>query len=185
MLLTAIGGLVVNGLAALLLWRAGGQSMNVRAALLHVLGDALGSVAAIVGGVCVLAFDLPIGDPIASLVIAVLIVAGAVGLLRRVVRVLMQGVPDGIEVGAIEATIQETPGVASVHDLHVWALVPDVPILSAHVVLEADAEATEVVRSVGERLAEAHGVTHSTIQPEREIRHGDLDDALGVPTSKT
>lgn len=176
MLGTATLGLVVNLVVARILWSASSGSINVRAAMFHVMGDALGSVAAIVAGVLVWAFDWRLADPIASLIIAVLILIGATTLLRSALRVLMEGVPSGVDVSTLEATIVATDGVSAVHDLHVWALVPEVPILSAHVVLSNGSDACEVVRVVGDRLAEAHGITHTTIQPETHVHHAPLCD---------
>ncbi|MFK7992230.1 MAG: cation diffusion facilitator family transporter [Sandaracinaceae bacterium] len=165
MLGTASAGLVVNLVSAWFLSRAGGDSINVRAALFHVLADALGSVAAILAGVCILWFGWQLADPIASMVISVFILVGAFRLLRDTTSVLMQAAPSRLDAREIEQTIVETPGVSGVHDLHLWQLVPDVPVLTAHVVLEPGAHGTDVARRVGERLAEL-GVTHTTIQPE-------------------
>lgn len=166
MLGTACVGLLVNLASAWILARRGGDSINVRAALFHVLGDALGSVAAIVAGGFILALGWHLADPIASLIIAVLIIGGALRLLRDATNVLMEGVPAGLDIAELEATIRETAGVAEVHDLHVWALVPDMPVLSAHVVLKRGTHGTDVVRHVGERLRERHRIGHTTIQPE-------------------
>jgi cobalt-zinc-cadmium efflux system protein len=166
LVVTAGLGLLVNLASAWILSSRGGGSINVRAALFHVLSDALGSVAALVAGALVLGLGWHLADPIASLLIAVLILVGAVRLLRDTTHVLMEGVPPGLEVKEVEATIRATPGVAEVHDLHLWCLVPDQPILSAHVVLQPGEHGTDVARKVGERLAEEHGIHHSTIQPE-------------------
>lgn len=168
MLGTATAGLVVNLVSAWFLSRAGGDSINVRAALFHVLADALGSVAAIVAGALILAFGWHLADPIASMIISVFILVGAARLLRDTTSVLMQAAPPGLDAAALKRVVIETPGVRDVHDLHVWQLVPDVPVLSAHVVLEPDAQGADVARRVGERLA-TQGVTHTTIQPERPV----------------
>lgn len=166
MLLTAGLGLGVNLASAWVLASKGGGSINVRAALFHVLSDALGSVAAIVAGTLVLGWGWTMADPIASLVIAVFILWGAVRLLRDTTHVLMEGAPEGIDVQELEATIRATEGVADVHDLHVWSLVPGEVLLSAHVVLRAGAHGTDVARAVGVRLERLHGIAHATIQPE-------------------
>ncbi len=163
---TAIGGLVINGLAFLLLRRGASTNLNIRAALWHVIGDALGSVAAIVAGVAVIGWDFTLADPIASLVIATLIVIGAVRLLRETLHVLMEGVPADLDVDAVRGTIVETEGVASVHDLHLWCLSPNFPMVSAHVVLAEGHHGVEVARRVGARLEAAHGISHVTVQPE-------------------
>ena len=166
MLGTAALGLGVNIAAAWILATRGGGGINVRGALLHVIGDALGSVAAIVAGLFIVFAGWRLADPIASLVIALLICYGALRLLRETTHVLMEGTPQGLDVHDLEATILETPGVADVHDLHVWALTPGEPMLTAHVVIERGTHGTQVVKHVGDRLRRYHGVDHVTIQPE-------------------
>ena len=165
MLIAAAIGLLVNLASAWILTRHGGDSINVRAALFHVLSDALGSVAAVIAGALILAFGWTIADPIASLLIAIFILAGAYRLLRDTTHVLMEGAPRGVDVEDLEATILGTEGVDEVHDLHVWSLVPGEVLLSAHVILRAGAHGTDVAKLVGLRLA-LHGVHHATIQPE-------------------
>jgi cobalt-zinc-cadmium efflux system protein len=133
-----------------------------------VLGDALGSVAAIVAGVLLLVAELRLADPIASIVIATLIFVGAIRLLRETTHVLMEGAPEGVDLDAVERIILETDGVATVHDLHVWSLTPGEPMLSAHIVLTPDHHGVEVAREVGRRLHDVFGLEHVTIQPEAE-----------------
>ncbi len=166
MLVAATLGLVANLASAWILSRHGGSSMNVRGALMHVLSDVLGSIAAIVAGGLVLGLGWRLADPIASLLIAVLILFGALRLLRDTAHVLMEGAPEGLDVAAIERTIQQTEGVLEVHDLHVWSIVPGEPLVTAHVVLRPGAHGTGVARLVGVQLEHAHGVHHATIQPE-------------------
>ena len=166
MLATAIVGLGINLVSAYMLSRHSKDSINVRAALFHVLSDALGSVGALVAGALVLWLGWRLADPVASLMIAVLILIGALRLLRDTTHVLMEGVPPGVDVTELEATIRETEGVSALHDLHVWSLVPGEVLLSAHVVIRHGTHGTDVARLVGARLAELHGITHATIQPE-------------------
>jgi cobalt-zinc-cadmium efflux system protein len=166
MLVVATLGLGVNVIAAWVLATRGGGGINVRGAMMHVLGDALGSVAAIVAGVFLLSFGWRMADPIASLVIAVLILVGGVRLLRETTHVLMEGTPEDLDVHDLEHTILGTPGVSDVHDLHVWALTPGEPMLTAHVVIEPGTHGTQVARHVGQRLRQNHGIDHVTIQPE-------------------
>lgn len=165
LLLTAALGLVLNLVSAFILSRGHSHDLNVRSALLHVLGDALGSVAAITAGVCV-KLGYPLADPIASLVISVVLGFGSVRLLREAADVLMEATPSEVDVTALERTILETPGVSAVHDLHVWALTPGEPMLTAHVVLTPAAHGTDVAKRVGDRLSYLHGLSHVTIQPE-------------------
>ena len=168
LLYTAALGLLLNLVTAFLLARGHAHShdLNVRSALLHVLGDALGSVAAIVSGVCVLRFNFTLADPLASIAIAIVLGIGSIRLLREAADILMEATPAEVDVAALERTILETPGVAGVHDLHVWCLTPRQPMLTAHVVLTQAAHGTDVAKRVGERLSSAHSIDHVTIQPE-------------------
>jgi cobalt-zinc-cadmium efflux system protein len=166
LLYTAIGGLFLNLVSAALLMRGEKHDMNVRSALLHVLGDVLGSLAAIAAGVCVALFDFRLADPLASLAIALVLGVGSLRLLREAADVLMEATPGDVDILALERTIGETPGVAAVHDLHVWCLTPRQPMLTAHVVLKPAAHGTDVAKRVGERLHVLHGLDHVTIQPE-------------------
>jgi cobalt-zinc-cadmium efflux system protein len=166
LLYTATFGLLLNLVTALLLSRGHAHDLNVRSALLHVLGDALGSVAAIISGVCILKFNFRLADPLASIAIAIVLGIGSIRLLREAADILMEATPAEVDVAALERTILETPGVAGVHDLHVWCLTPRQPMLTAHVVLTQAAHGTDVARRVGERLSSAHSIDHVTIQPE-------------------
>jgi cobalt-zinc-cadmium efflux system protein len=165
LLYTAVIGLLLNLVAAYILSRGQGPNLNVRSALLHVLGDALGSVAAITAGICV-KLGFPLADPIASFLISVVLGFGSVRLMREASDVLMEATPSEVDVAALERTILETPGVSAVHDLHVWALTPGEPMLTAHVVLTPAAHGTDVAKRVGDRLSYLHGLNHVTIQPE-------------------
>ena len=165
LLYTAIGGLLLNLVSALLLSRGHAHDLNVRSAFLHVLGDALGSCAAIVAGVCV-KLNFPIADPIASLLISIVLGVGSLRVLREAADVLMEATPSEVDVVALERTILETPGVSAVHDLHVWCLTPGQPMLTAHVVLRPGSHGTDVAKRVGDRLGRLHGLHHVTIQPE-------------------
>ncbi len=162
-------GLLVNLAAAWLLARGHDGSINVRAALFHVAGDALGSVAALLAGLAIELWGWRLADPIASMAIAVLLVVGSVRLLLETTHVLMEGIPPGLDPRAVERTIAETPGVAEVHDLHLWALTPQTPVLTAHVVIEPGEHGVEVVRRVVERVERCHGIGHVTVQPERPL----------------
>lgn len=162
---TAVGGLLINILAAVLLSRDA-SNLNVRSALLHVMADALGSIGAIIAGLCVTYFGLLVADPLASLAIALVIGVGSLRLLREASDVLMEGTPTDLDIRALERTILDTPGVTAIHDLHVWCLTPREPMLTAHVVHSQSAHGTDVAKRVGERLHSLHGLEHVTIQPE-------------------
>jgi cobalt-zinc-cadmium efflux system protein len=165
MLAVAVGGLVVNGISGWLLAR-GSHNTNTRAALAHVVSDALGSIAAIVAALLVLAFGWTRADAVASLVISALILWGAGSLVSQTVRVLMEGVPPGVVLSDLDETIRATPGVADVHDLHAWTISDGFDAVTVHVVLDGSAHGTDVAREVGERIRTIHKVTHVTVQPE-------------------
>ncbi len=168
MLVVAVIGLGVNLVAAWNLSRGAPQNLNLRAASAHVLADAAGSVAAIVAAGLILAFGWTLSDPITSILISLLIIVGAWRLLRDATNVLMEGAPAGIEVSTLERVARETPGVRDVHDLHVWSIVEDAPVITAHVLLTPGAHGVEVARDVGRRIEETVGRAHVTVQPEAD-----------------
>lgn len=142
------------------------HDMNARAARLHVLGDALGSVAALVSGIVIAASGWTLIDPVASLAICVLIGASALRLLRESLHALMEGVPHGLSVEAIGAEMAGVQGVLSVHDLHVWTLSGSRAALSAHVVVKSLQHWEKVLHDLQARLHEKFGIDHVTLQPE-------------------
>jgi cobalt-zinc-cadmium efflux system protein len=165
MMLIAFVGMLVNGGVAWLMSR-GHVSLNVRAALLHVIGDLVSSFAALLSGIVILATGwLPI-DPILSLVIAALILVGTVGLLREALHVLMEGVPPAIELPAIGAALASLPGVVSVHDLHIWSIAPGTVALSAHLELDDLQRWPAILAAARIAMHERHGIDHVTLQPE-------------------
>lgn len=166
MLAIAAGGLAVNAIGMLLLRSGRHESLNLRGAWLHLLSDALGSAAAIAAGVLVLAFGWLAADPLASLAIAALVVRSAWSLLRETVAVLMEGAPAHIDVDRVHDAIRAIPGVASVHDLHVWTITSGLVALSCHVRADEGAVASELLRAVQRHLAEAFGIAHTTVQVE-------------------
>ncbi|TKD10014.1 cation diffusion facilitator family transporter [Polyangium fumosum] len=164
---TAVGGLVVNLLAAAVLSLGDkGHNINTRAALAHVLSDALGSVGAIVGGVLVLSLGWTRADPVISGVIALLICWGGFKLVRDTSHVLMEGSPIEVDIAHVEETLLQVPGVVGFHDLHVWSISEGFDVLTVHIVIARGFHGTDVVQAVAARMREAHGLEHCTIQPE-------------------
>lgn len=159
-------GLLINILVAWVLSRGGASSLNTRAALLHVAGDLLGSVAALIAGV-VIAFTgwMPI-DPLLSLAIAALIVTSSLRLLREALHGLMEGVPLDLSLEEIGKAIASVPGIESVHDLHVWSVAPDKPMLSAHVLVKDLKRWDAVLAEAREMLHSRYRIAHVTLQPE-------------------
>jgi cobalt-zinc-cadmium efflux system protein len=165
MLAVAVLGLVVNlASAAVLGW--GESNVNVRAALTHVLSDALGSAGAIVAAISTLYFGFAHADSLVALGIALLIAVSAVRLLRDTSRVLMEQAPAHVDLAELERLIRETPGVTDLHDLHAWAISEGFDTVTVHVVLDGEAHGTDVAQAVGRRIRERFGIAHVTVQPE-------------------
>jgi cobalt-zinc-cadmium efflux system protein len=167
----AAAGLVVNGIAALVLAERGGD-LNMRSALLHMVGDALASGAVLVAGLLLLAVPSATWlDPVSSLVVAALIVTQAAGVFRSAVAVLLESTPGDVDLGDLTTAMSDVPGVEGVHDLHVWSLSSEVRLLSAHLVLtghpsleEANVVGDQVKRAIGTPF----GIAHSTLELECE-----------------
>ncbi len=167
--LIALGGLALN--LGVLRWLAPhGHDLNARAARLHVLADALGSVTALVSGVLIAATGWTRADPIASLLICLLIAGSSLRLLRESVHALMEGVPHGLSVDAIGGEMARVEGVLSVHDLHVWMLSGSRTALSAHVVVRSMSHWDRTLTELQGRLHDKFGIDHVTLQPESGTR---------------
>lgn len=169
-LVAGLIGLVVNIVGLLLLRQGAEENLNVRGAYLEVMGDALGSVAVIISAVVILATGWYLADPLASLLIATLIVPRAVSLLRDVAEVLLESSPKDMDLDDLRRHIIESPGVSDVHDLHVWTITSGMPVMSAHVVLEPQITdldgAHAVLDGLRACLADHFDVEHSTFQIE-------------------
>jgi cobalt-zinc-cadmium efflux system protein len=166
MLVVAVGGLAVNLVVAGVLWRGRESSLNIRAAAAHVLADAVGSVAAIAAAILVLGPGWNIADPLISIPISLLILFGAWRLLRESLHVLMEGAPARIDPTQLERIVRETPGVSGLHDLHVWSIADDLPVVTVHVQLAPGHHGVQVASDVGRALEQAMGAAHVTVQPE-------------------
>ena len=161
----ALVGLAVNLVVAWVLSQ-GEHTLNSRAALLHVLGDALGSVAAIAAGVVIFTTGWTPIDPLLSLLVAALILVSALRLLREALHVLMEGVPGHVELERVGRDLASIEGVTRVHDLHVWTLSSGSVALSAHVEIRDLAGWPAVLDAARQQLEAAHGIQHVTLQPE-------------------
>ncbi|HET9507035.1 MAG TPA: cation diffusion facilitator family transporter [Gaiellaceae bacterium] len=164
-LVAGTAGLVVNVIAARLLHGAGG-GLNVRAALLHVLADLAASVGVIVAALVLLLTGWNGADPLAGLLIGLLVLAGTVGILRESVGILLEGVPRGIDARAVGAAMTAAPGVVDVHDLHIWTITSGFPALSAHVLVEPKADCHAIRRELEQLLESRFALTHTTLQVE-------------------
>lgn len=159
-------GLIVNIVAARILHVGHTSSLNVRGAYLHVLGDLLGSIGAIVAGAVIYFTGWRPADPLVSIVIALLILIGAWRLVRESADVLLEATPRYIELGDVAREIVRIPGVAEVHDLHVWTLTSGVVAMSGHAVVADPVRNQAVLEAVQARMAR-FGIQHVTMQIEQ------------------
>jgi cobalt-zinc-cadmium efflux system protein len=169
MIAVASVGLGVNLVSLFVLNRSQGESLNVRAAFVHVLGDALGSVGAVVAGVLILVANWTVADPLVSVGIGLLILYSSWGIIRDSVDILMQGTPRGMRLEEVEECLLGIEGVRQVHDLHIWTLTSGRYQLSAHLVICGDNEPHAIIDAAQTRLRERFGIGHTTVQVDREV----------------
>lgn len=168
MLVIAVAGLVVN-IAAFAILRGGDRrNLNVRGATLHVLGDLLGSLAAIAAAVVILLTGWMAIDPILSIFVALLILRGAWVLVGESWHVLMEGAPELIDTAELRAgLLRAVPGLVDIHHIHVWSLTPERPLITLHARIAETAHHDEVLHRLQHELAGHYRIEHSTIQIER------------------
>jgi cobalt-zinc-cadmium efflux system protein len=160
-------GLLVN-LAGLALLHAGrNESLNIHGAWLHLLTDALGSVSALAAAGLIWQFGWYWVDPVASMLIGLLVVYSSFDLLRESINILMESTPSHLSIAQVEAAMRELPGVAAVHDLHVWTITSGMVSLSAHVVANGSRGPRELLADVHAVLHDRFGIEHTTIQIEQ------------------
>lgn len=164
-LVVASTGLLVNLLVAWLLSRDR-ENVNTRSAFLHVLGDLLGSVAAIVAGLVITLGGPTITDPLLSMLVGGLILRSTIGVLRETTPVLLDSVPAGIDYARVGNTLAAIDGIVSVHDLHVWSMVPGRSALSAHVLVSDIERWPVILHQARHQLRRVFGIDHITLQPE-------------------
>jgi cobalt-zinc-cadmium efflux system protein len=160
----ALAGVLVNGGSAALFIRRKAHDINARAAYLHLVADALISLAVVINGALVLLTDLPWLDPVTSLLVSLLILRATWRLLRESLDLVLDAVPRAIDSDAVEAALRALPGVTNVHDLHVWALGSDTNALTAH--LQTAAPSPGLLKQATETLRERFGIAHITLQIE-------------------
>jgi cobalt-zinc-cadmium efflux system protein len=163
---TASAGLVINLMVALVLSRSGGQNVNVRAALAHVMADLLGSLGAVIASVFVVFWQEYRADTLLSLLITLLVAHSGWRILRETSLVLLESAPRELDTSALAQTIRETEGVASFHDLHAWRISDGFDAVTVHVVLAPRCHGVEVSQRVGQRIEAIHGIRHVTVQAE-------------------
>lgn len=165
MLVVALLGLAVNVAVFLILRRADTSHVNIRGAMLHVLGDLLGSVAAIAAALVIHATGFTPIDPILSLLIALLILRSAWGLLKNSLHILLEGTPPGIDIARLGThLVEHVDGLASVEHVHVWSITSGQPAATLEARIGPDADPRAVTRAIKRTLAEAFGIGHSTVE---------------------
>jgi len=168
MLWIAVGGLLINCGAFWLLHTGSRENLNIRGAAVHVAGDLLGSVAAIIAaGVIIWTGWTPI-DPLLSLAVALLVLRSAWFITRQSAHILMEGAPSGLQPGDIkEDLVQHIPGLEDVHHVHTWSLTQERPLVTLHALIQVDANPDELLKAVSKRLEERFNVYHATVQIEK------------------
>jgi cobalt-zinc-cadmium efflux system protein len=173
--LIAIGGLAVNAVSAFVLHAASRENLNMRGAFLHVIGDALGSVGAIVAGVLIWKWGWVLADPLISIAMCLLIIYSSWQLIRESVNILLEGTPSHINIRAVVDAMHSVSGVSDVHDLHVWTISSGKHALSAHVTVDANVAHRDALEALQAQLRSGFNIGHVTIQietPDEEEQAG-------------
>lgn len=167
-LIVALAGIVVNLAATAVLARANRHSLNVEGSFQHLLTDLYAFVGTAVAAAVILLTDFNRADPIASLLVAALMLHSAYGLLRDSGRIFLEASPKGLDPEGIGARMAAQPGVVEVHDLHVWEVTSEFPALAAHVVVGRDTDCHRARLELADLLEREYGVRHTTLQVEHE-----------------
>ncbi|MGG3448427.1 cation diffusion facilitator family transporter [Domibacillus aminovorans] len=169
MLIISILGLVVNIVAAFILMRGDkDENLNVRSAFLHVIGDMLGSVGAIIAALFIMFFGWNLADPIASIIVAILIIISGYRVTRDSFHILMEGAPLNMDIQEVKNRLLSLDEVREVHDLHVWSITSDFPALSCHLVIDQDEDYQMVLSKAKKLLLDEFHLHHVTIQIDKE-----------------
>lgn len=168
MILISAIGLAANLLSAWTLMRKSDvkENLNVRSAYLHVIGDALGSIGAIIAGLLMYAFAWYIADPIISLLVVVIILKNAWGVVSHSFHILMEGTPITIDKKKVEEVLLEIPGVQNVHDLHIWTITSGFDSLSCHLLIKEGFDSQFILKEAIEKINKQFHIPHTTIQIE-------------------
>ncbi|TRZ40616.1 cation transporter [Niallia circulans] len=170
MLIISIIGLLVNVIVAWIMLRGGDteHNLNMRGAFLHVISDMLGSVGAIIAAILIMVFGWGWADPLASVIVAILILRSGYFVMKDALHILMEGTPQNIDVKEVIAVLEKTDEIQGIHDLHIWSITSELNALSCHAVVANDltvAESEKILRHLEHEL-EHIGITHMTIQLE-------------------
>lgn len=170
MLTVAVIGLVANFAGIILLRRSGHMSLNIRAAFWHIIGDTISSVGVIAAAVIIMITGWTYADPIIAIVIGVIILWGAVQLVRESIDILLEATPKQIPVEKVSAALKQVEGIDEVHDVHIWTITSGIYAMSAHLVVKdlMVSKSTEIIEKAHHALVDSFNITHSTFQLECE-----------------
>src|SRR5919107_1168091 len=182
MLAIAALGLLVNAAGATILYRTGGESLNVEGALRHVFADALGSVGAMVAAAIIILTGWRYADPLVSVAIGLLILGSSWTLLRDSTNILLEATPRGLNAGEVGLKMAAAEGIVEVHDLHIWTITPGFPALSAHVLVGKHEDCHSRRRQLEELLISEYGISHTTLQVDHVGDHHTTLQALRFPS---
>jgi cobalt-zinc-cadmium efflux system protein len=167
MLIISTLGLIVNIVAAMILMKGDKENLNVRSALLHVIGDMLGSFGAIIAALLIMFFGWGWADPLASVIVAALVLFSGYRVTKDSLHILMEGAPIQIDSDSVKNALLKIPAVIDLHDLHIWTITSGYPVLSCHLAIGETGSHDEVLKSAQKLLHDEFGIEHSTIQVER------------------
>jgi cobalt-zinc-cadmium efflux system protein len=173
-LATALVGIVINLAAAWAMSRANRSSLNVEGAFQHILNDLFAFIATAIAGLIMVTTGFTRADPIATLIVVVLMVKAGIGLVRESGRIFLEAAPTGFDPPALGARLAAVANVVQIHDLHVWQITSGQPALSAHVLVSEGRDCHAVRATIEEMLRTEYKITHSTLQ----VDHADTDPSV-------
>lgn len=182
MLAVAALGLLVNAAGAIILYRSGGESLNVEGAMRHIVADALGSVGAMVAAAVIILTGWRYADPLISVAIGLLILGSSWKLLRDSTNILLEATPRNLNAEEVGHKMAAADGIVEVHDLHIWTITSGFPALSAHVLVGHNEDCHARRRELEELLAQEYGISHTTLQVDHVGDHHASLQTLRFPT---
>jgi cobalt-zinc-cadmium efflux system protein len=182
MLLVAALGLLVNAAGAIILYRSGGESLNVQGAMRHVFADALGSVGAIVAAAVIILTGWRYADPLISVAIGFLILGSSYKLLKDSTNILLEATPPDLDATEVGQKMASAGGIVEVHDLHIWTITSGFPALSAHVLVGRQEDCHARRRELEDLLAREYGISHTTLQVDHIGDHHASLQTLRFPS---
>jgi cobalt-zinc-cadmium efflux system protein len=182
MLAVAALGLLVNAIGATILYRSGGESLNVQGAMRHVFADALGSVGAMIAATIIILTGWRYADPLISVAIGLLILGSSWTLLRDSTNILLEATPRGLDAGEVGRKMAAAEGIIEVHDLHIWTITSGFPALSAHVLVGGHEDCHARRRELEELLTREYGISHTTLQVDHVGDHSASLQTLRFPS---